>query len=155
MNIKSIYSRYTIAMNSLRDLAPLILRLVLAYGFFEPAWNKLQDVNAIGEWFESIELPAPFLQAWLATLSEALGVVLLALGLGTRIIAIPLIIVMLVAIKTVHWEHGFAASNNGYEIPFYYACMLVCLVFLGAGRFSVDYFFDKKNAIRPPVADKS
>lgn len=145
MSIKTLFDRYSAAMNSLRDLAPLILRLVLAYGFFEPAWNKLQDVNAIGEWFESMELPAPYLQAWLATLSEALGVVLLALGLGTRLVAIPLIIVMLVAIKTVHWEHGFAASDNGYEIPFYYACMLLCLVFLGSGRLSADYLLSKKT----------
>lgn len=145
MSIKTLYDRYSAAMSSLRDLAPLILRVVLGYGFFEPAWNKLQDVNAIGEWFESMELPAPYLQAWLATLTEVLGVVLLVLGLGTRIIAIPLTIVMLVAIKTVHWEHGFAASDNGYEIPFYYTCMLLCLVFLGSGRLSLDYLLSKKT----------
>jgi putative oxidoreductase len=144
MSIKSLYDSYVRVTDGLRDLAPLIFRLVLAYGFFEPAWNKIQDVHAIGEWFESMELPAPYLQAWLATLTECLGVILLAVGLGTRIIAVPLVGVMLVAIKTVHWENGFAAGDNGYEIPFYYICMLLCLVFLGSGRFSLDYLLARR-----------
>jgi len=143
MSIKTVYTNFNTGLDKLKDLSPLILRLLLAYGFLEPAWNKLQDVNAIGEWFASMELPAPYLQAWLATLTECLGVVLLALGLGTRIIAIPLIIVMLVAIKTVHWENGFTAGDNGYEIPFYYILMLLSLVFTGSGKFSLDHLFAK------------
>lgn len=145
MGLKSLYSAYAASLDRMRDLAPLILRLVVAFGFLEPAWNKLQDVHAIGEWFESMELPAPYLQAWLATLTESLGVVLLTIGLGTRLIAIPLIVTMLVAIKTVHWENGFSAGDNGYEIPFYYTCMLACLLFLGSGRISADHLLSKRR----------
>lgn len=145
MNIRETYIDYSKKMEAMNDLAPLILRLVLAYGFMEPAWNKIQDVNSIGEWFESMELPLPYLQAWLASLTECIGVVLLFLGLGTRLITIPLIIVMFVAIKTVHWENGFAAGNNGFEIPLYYALMLVCLIFTGSGKISLDYLLSKKE----------
>ena len=146
MSIKKIYTSYAGLLDKLKDLAPLIFRLLLAYCFFEPAWNKLQDVNAIGDWFASMELPAPHLQAWMATITECLGVILLTLGLGTRVIAIPLIITMLVAIKTVHWENGFAAGNNGFEIPMYYALMLLSLVFTGSGKISIDYLLSKKQA---------
>jgi putative oxidoreductase len=51
---------------------------------------------------------------------------------------------MLVAIKTVHWENGFAAGDNGYEIPLYYMIMLLSLLFTGAGRISVDYLLARK-----------
>jgi len=59
MSVKTLYANYNAGLDKLKDLSPLLLRLLLAYGFFEPAWNKLQDVNGIGEWFASMELPAP------------------------------------------------------------------------------------------------
>jgi putative oxidoreductase len=147
MITKKIYQNYSRSLDKLQDFAPLLLRLILAYGFFEPAWNKIQDVHASGEWFESMELPAPYFQAWLATLTECLGVILLTLGLGTRLIVVPLIITMMVAIKTVHWENGFAASDNGYEIPLYYSLMLLCLLFTGSGKISVDYLIAGKKVV--------
>lgn len=90
-------------------------------------------------------LPAPALNAYMATTVEALGVVLLVLGLGTRIIAIPLIIKMFVAIFTVHWKNGFAAGDNGFQIPFYFVIMLFTLLVNGSGKFSIDYFIRKKG----------
>ena len=69
---------------------------------------------------------------------------LLTVGLGVRIISIPLIITMLVAIKTVHWGNGFEAGENGFEIPLYYILMLVSLIFTGAGKISLDYLLGTK-----------
>jgi putative oxidoreductase len=51
---------------------------------------------------------------------------------------------MIVAIKTVHWENGFNASDNGYEIPVYYMIMLITLFFTGAGKISIDYLIRKQ-----------
>ena len=80
----------------------------------------------------------PTLNAYLAALTETAGFVLLFLGLATRIISIPLMFVMLVAIFTVHIGHGFAAGDNGFEIPLYYLLMLFSLLITGPGRISVD-----------------
>ena len=41
--------------------------------------------------------------------------------------------------------NGFAASENGFEIPLYYMIMLFTLLVIGPGRISVDNFFFKKN----------
>ncbi len=139
-----MYLGYASLLDMLKDLSPLLFRLLLAYSFYEPAKLKLEDVSAVTAWFTDMGLPAPLLQAWLITIIECLGVILLTLGLGTRIIAIPLIIAMVVAIKTVHWENGFAAGDNGYEIPFYYIIMLFSLLFTGGGKISVDYLLTKK-----------
>ena len=119
---------------------------MLAYGFWEPATKKWDDINSIAEWFASLGVPAAKLNAYMAATTEMVGVFLLTLGWGTRLISIPLIITMIVAIKTVHWANGFAAGENGYEIPLYYMLMLFVLITFGPGRISIDYLV-KRNAI--------
>lgn len=140
----NLYKRYVSILNKAQDLPLLFLRLILAYGFWEPAKTKWADINSVAEWFGSIGIFAPKLNAYLAATTEMAGVFLLILGLGTRIICFPLIITMLVAIKTVHWENGFAAGDNGYEIPLYYMLMLITLMCFGSGKISVDYFIRKR-----------
>jgi putative oxidoreductase len=101
-------------------------------------------MNSIIEWFKGMNVPAPALNAYLAATTEAAGVVLLVLGLGTRIVSIPLIVIMLVAIKTVHWSNGFEAGENGFEIPLYYLIMLLLLLIYGPGRISLDKLINRK-----------
>ena len=131
-------------LNSLKDLPPLIFRLILAYGFYEPAIKKMANVNAIAEWFAGMNYPFPTFNAYMATFTETSGFILLFLGLGTRIISIPLSVVMLVAIFTVHIGNGFSAGSNGFEIPFYYLVMLFSLLITGPGKYSIDNLIEKK-----------
>ncbi len=135
----------------LKDLPLLFIRLILAYGFFNPAMMKLKDINSIAEWFGSMGIPMPTLNAYLATGTEILGVILLTLGLFSRIISIPLIITMIVAIVTVHGENGFDAGNNGFEIPLYYMIMLFTLLVYGSGKISLDHLFFKNNEVNNVV----
>ena len=135
-------------LEKLKDLPPLFFRIVLAYGFYGPATMKLKNFGGIVEWFTSLGLPLPKLNAFLATGTETAGFVLIFLGLATRIISIPLMIVMVVAIITVHVGNGFEAGNNGYEIPIYYMLMLFSLLITGPGKYSLDAlitkFYNKK-----------
>lgn len=142
--MKTKYFELTKNLTNLQYFPLLLIRLILAYGFYGPAMEKIKDVGAIAEWFQSMGIPAPTLNAYLATYTELAGVVFLTLGFATRFITIPLIITMLVAIKTVHWQNGFSASDNGYEIPLYYMVMLITLFFSGPGRLSLDYLISKK-----------
>jgi putative oxidoreductase len=130
--------------NHFKDGTLFFVRIVLAYGFYGPATMKWSNINGVAEWFSSMGLPLPTLQAYLAASAELLGVILLPLGLFTRWISIPLIITMIVAIKTVHWDNGFEASNNGFEIPLYYMLMLMVLLSHGAGKISIDHWLRKK-----------
>jgi putative oxidoreductase len=127
-----------------KDLGLLFLRLVLAYGFYGPAMMKLKSFKNTVGFFDGIGIPAPEINAVLATLTETLGFVLLFLGLGIRIITFPLMITMLVAIFFVHWKNGYDVGNNGIEIPLYYLLMLLVLFTQGGGKFSVDYFLRKR-----------
>lgn len=148
--MKKITQSITKIFSSFQDLSLLIVRLILAYGFYGPAIKKISNFDSMVIWFsESLHLPFPWLNAVLATTTEISGVVLLFLGLMTRFISIPMMFVMVVAISTVHWSHGFHASNNGFEIPLYYMIMLFVLITHGPGKYSLDeilfkkYFVDK------------
>lgn len=146
MNTKDKYYKIVDSLSNLKSLPLLLMRLILAIGFFGPAKMKMGNIDGIISWFESINIPMPALNAYLATGTEALGVVLLALGLGTRLISVPLIITMMVAIVTVHLGNGFEAGNNGFEIPLYYMIMLFTLLIYGGGKFSLDYLLRKKQS---------
>jgi uncharacterized membrane protein YphA (DoxX/SURF4 family) len=94
-------------------LAPLALRLYLVPVFWMAGSNKLQSMESTIAWFGNpdwgLGLPLPALLAWLATLTEAFGAVLLLIGLGVRWISLPLMITMLVAAFAVHWQNGWLA----------------------------------------------
>ncbi len=140
----TIYNSFRNKVKLLGDLPPLFFRLILAYGFYGPAMMKLKNVSGIAEWFAGMGMPFPTLNAYMATATETAGFILLFLGLATRIISIPLIVVMLVAIFTVHIGNGFEAGANGFEIPLYYLIMLVSLVITGPGKISLDAIIEKK-----------
>lgn len=146
MKVQQAYREFSRLCEYGKSLSLLLVRFVLAYGFYQPAMVKWQDVPSVAQWFGSLGIPFPFLGAYLASIAEISGVILLALGFLTRLISLPLIIVMIVAIISVHLENGFSAGNNGFEIPLYYLVMLFVLLVHGAGKFSIDQiFFGKKS----------
>ncbi len=142
--MKRLVRLYLEKVKLLGDLPPLLFRLTLAYGFYGTAVSKIKNIEGVTEWFTSLGYPLPALNAYLAAGTESIGVVLLGLGLGTRLIAPPLMFVMLIAITTVHLKNGFSCGDNGFEIPFYFFLMLLSLTVTGAGRASVDYLLAKK-----------
>lgn len=122
-----------------QSISLFLARLTVAYGFYQPAMEKWSDISAVAEWFGSMGFPLPTLNAYMAATTEMLGVILLTLGLFTRLISIPLMVIMVVAISTVHLSHGFSAGDNGFEIPLYYLLFLALFASLGAGKLSLDY----------------
>lgn len=104
----------------LDGLAPLALRLYLVPVFWMAGSQKIAGMENTIEWFGNpdwgLGLPFPSLLAHLAAYTEAVGAVLLLVGLATRWISIPLMVTMLVAIFTVHWGNGWAAiADSGAQ----------------------------------------
>ena len=98
-------------------LAPLALRLYLVPVFLTAGMNKVNGFENVVEWFGNSEwglgLPLPWLMALLATAAEVFGSPMLLLGFGVRWATIPLMVTMIVAIVTVHLEHGWQAVVDG------------------------------------------
>ena len=132
-------------LSNFQSLFLLLARLVIAYGFFDPAINKWNSISDTAAWFESLGIPFPLLNVYISASVETVGVVLLALGLLTRAISLPLIGTMVVAILTVHIGNGFSSGDNGFEIPLYFLLFLGIFASFGPGKFSVDHFLSKKQ----------
>lgn len=98
-------------------LAPLALRLYLAPVFWMAGNKKLADFDSTVHWFGDpdwgLGLPFPGLLAFLAAGTEVLGAILLVIGLGVRWISLPLMVTMVVAAVTVHWQNGWLAIAEG------------------------------------------
>ena len=98
---------------SLDFIAPLFLRLYLAPIFWMAGTQKLASMENTIAWFGNpdwgLGLPFPTLMAYLATFTEIFGAIALVAGLAVRWISIPLMITMIVAAVTVHWENGWLA----------------------------------------------
>ncbi|MDF1875141.1 DoxX family protein [Sulfurimonas sp. SAG-AH-194-I05] len=146
MQCKENYLEFSRISSYGKSFSLLFARLAVAYGFYEPAMMKWNGIENVASWFGGMGIPFPLLNAYMAASVEAAGVVLLAVGLFTRLISFPLIIVMLVAIFMVHLPNGFAAGENGFEIPMYYMMFLLIFFTNGAGAFSLDrLFFGEKS----------
>ena len=106
-------------------LAPLLLRLYLAPIFWMAGTQKINynneagtvDLSATIAWFGNTEwglgLPYPEILAWTVTLVELVGAVFLLFGLATRWACIPLMVTMVVAAVTVHWQYGWLTIATG------------------------------------------
>lgn len=108
-----LYQRLLKLLQPIDGLPALALRLFLVPVFWTAGSNKLLNFSDTVDWFGNADyglgLPFPVIMAALATSAEIGGAILLALGLFTRWISIPLIITMLVAIFTVHLPNGWQA----------------------------------------------
>lgn len=107
---------YTQIMKKLRHadgLPLLLLRLYLAPVMIQAGWNKASNFEDIVSWFGNedygLGLPFPFVMALLATAAELVGGVFLLLGVLTRLVSIPLMVTMIVAMVSVHAENGWLA----------------------------------------------
>jgi putative oxidoreductase len=98
-------------------LGPLALRLYLVPVFWMAGTMKIDGWENTVAWFGNpdwgLGLPFPFLMAFLATGAEVVGAISLLLGLGLRWMCIPLMVTMLVAAVSVHWQYGWLAIASG------------------------------------------
>jgi len=62
-----------------------------------------------------------------------------------------MISVMIVAMITVHWQHGLFATNNGVEVPLLYATTALGLALVGYGHYSVDTLLGITDRWTPAV----
>ena len=124
-----------------------IIRLGLGLILFAHGGQKLfgwfggYGLDGTGSFFESIGHRPGRQMAMLAGLSEAVGGLLLVLGLFTPLAAAMLVGTMIVAAVSVHAPQGLWATNGGYELPLTNALVATGLAFTGAGTWSLDHAF--------------
>ena len=129
------------------SVAFLIVRLILGLGVASHGAQKLLGwfggggLAGTGDFFESLGFRPGKLFALMAGLGEMTGGLLTALGLGGALGPILIVVVMLVAIGSVHYPKGFFNSNGGWELPAANIAASLAVAFHGNGTYSLDHVF--------------
>jgi putative oxidoreductase len=153
--------------DAMKCWAPIPLRFIVGYGFMAHGFAKLMKgpdvfvgiVHALG-------VPAPHLMAWLTIIVELLGGFAVLVGAFVPLVSLPMAVVLLVAIFTVHLPFGFTSIKlmavtaagpqfgpPGYEADLLYLACLAALVAGGSGPFAVDRFLmNRLRRTKPWVA---
>jgi putative oxidoreductase len=140
----------------------VVLRLIVGYGFMAHAFAKLsRGPEAFAAVLHGLGVPNPGLMAWITIAVELLGGFLVLIGAFLSIVSIPLGVVLVVAIVTVHLPYGFSSIKllavtsagpqfgpPGYEVNLLYLACLAALVLGGAGPFSVDRLIARRWSAR-------
>jgi putative oxidoreductase len=134
--------------------APLPLRLIVGVGFIQHGFSKLsKGPGAFAAILHALSVPAPHLMAWLTISTEIGGGLAVVLGALVPLAAIPMAVVLLVAVFTVHLPYGFSSIKligvtaagaqfgpPGYECNLLYLACLAALVMAGPGPLAIDEF---------------
>jgi putative oxidoreductase len=141
----------------------LIIRLYWGWQFCSTGFGKLSHIGKIISFFLSLGIPFPEANAYLAGTTECLGGFLLFLGLGSRVVAIPLIFTMIVAYGTADREAVQSIFSDPDKFtsadPFLFLLTAVIVLLFGPGKISVDALlksvFGKETTEVPRVAISS
>lgn len=139
------------ALGRAADLGPLLLRVGVGLVFAVHGWQKFDGgVANFATTLTDLGVPAPEVVAWLMTIAEGVGGVLLILGLATRLVTLPLIAVMVGAIVLVKVDVGFIVMDAvGAELDTALLAGLLGLLFVGPGRLSVDGAMGAETGVAP------
>lgn len=140
--IDRLYSIFLKTLIVLQSPFLLAVRLVWGWQFLESGLGKLAHIDKVTSFFTELNIPAPSLNAHFNAGLETVGGILLMLGLGSRLISLPLVISMTVAFLTAEHDKFFSFfSDSGTffgadAFPFLMSSLLVLL--FGPGFFSFD-----------------
>jgi putative oxidoreductase len=153
------HSLFSKAVSYLQSPLLLAVRLYWGWQFFQTGLGKLKNIDKVVDFFTSLGIPHPEFTAHFVGGLECVGGALLFLGLGCRLISLPLTVNMLVAYITADREALLSLFSDPAKFyaadpyTFFFAALLI-LVF-GPGKISLDAFIGylwkrRVRAIQPP-----
>lgn len=145
--LRGFYGSLITAGQFIQDFLLLAIRLFWGWSFFQHGLAKLQGIEQTAIYFKQLGIPSPEMSAHLVGGIECVGGGLLMLGLGSRLVALPLMIVMIVAYFTAHSESVRALFSNpslAVQQPAFFFLLASFTVFVfGPGRISLDGLLDR------------
>ncbi|MBK9964981.1 MAG: DoxX family protein [Holophagales bacterium] len=132
-------------------------RIALGWVFVQSGWGKLHDLPRVAEYFVSLGIPAPHIQAPFVASVELAGGLFLLCGLFTRVVSIPLAMTMVVALLTAKRGDIASASDLYGAVEFLYLLGFGFLAAFGAGFLSLDAILVRRffSAASSPPATAS
>jgi putative oxidoreductase len=126
----------------------LVIRLFWGWQFFQTGWGKLTHLEKTTDFFKDLGIPLPALNATMAGATECFGGLLLLIGLGSRLISLPLIVTMIVAYLTADMDavKGIFSDPDAFTsaAPFLFLFSSLLILVFGPGKISVDHLIGRK-----------
>jgi putative oxidoreductase len=126
----------------LRSPFLLVVRVYWGWQFMQTGWGKLHGLDQVAGYFGSLGIPAPRLNAIVASSTELGCGTLIALGLLSRFASPPLVFCMCVAYATAEKESLHATFANADKFtsatPFLFMLAAVIVFVFGPGRLALD-----------------
>jgi putative oxidoreductase len=120
----------------------LVIRLYWGWQFFITGKGKLGDIQKVTGFFQSLGIPFPHLNAYLAGCTECFGGLLLLAGVASRVTTLPLIFTMIIAYITASPDavkNIFSKPDDFVTAdPFLFMLAAIIVFVFGPGLFSVD-----------------
>ncbi len=142
MQLRPLLAKFDSLAACLQSPLLLVIRLYWGLSFVLTGWGKLTHLDKTTEFFASLNLPAPKLNAVMAGSTECLGGALLAAGLFARPAAVPLIFCMSVAYATADREALQAVYSDPDKFvtaaPFLFLLASLLVLAFGPGKLSLD-----------------
>ncbi len=143
---------YHKAQHTLRPWTPLLLRLIVGYGFMAHGYAKFsRGPDQFISILNTVGIPMPYLMGWATIIVQLVGGLCVLLGACVMLWSIPMATILIVAAATVHLPYGFSSVKllsviegraqfgpPGYETDLLYLVCLAALVIGGAGPYSID-----------------
>ena len=126
----------SIGLLVVRGVGGLVMAAHAAQKLF--GWFGGPGLAKTGEFFGYLGFQPGTAFAALASLAELTSGLLVAFGFLGPVGPALMASVMIVALITVHWQHGLFASDNGIEVPLLNITAATALVFTGYGVYSLD-----------------
>jgi len=146
--LANIYSLWVKAVSCLQSPLLLAMRLYWGWQFFVTGRGKLMNLDRTTGFFQSLHIPHPHLNAIMAGCTECFGGLFLLLGLGSRVLTIPLIVTMCVAYLTADPDRVKAIFSDPDKFvtadEFLFMLTAVIVLIFGPGKFSFDWLIAKK-----------
>ncbi len=146
------------------DTAVLVLRVASGLIFIPHGFSKVFGSGGVAMFAQSLPgygIPATL--GYVAAYSELIAGILLIAGLLTRLDALLLAGTMFVAAFVVQLPDALRdpdagrnklfAAIRGIELPLSLFAVMIALLLLGGGRFSIDALFTKTKAAAEAAAD--
>ena len=141
-------SRLLDLLHAGRWLGPLVMRLGFGYFWLETGIAKVQHVQGFAERFAAWGIPFPLLSATISAWTDLVGGALLMLGLFTRLISVPMLINMAVALVLVVSRDISGLDEYVESSELTYILILFWLLLAGPGKASLDTLLARRLGIR-------
>ncbi len=136
------YSLFTRFAATLQSPFLLLVRLYWGFQMMQTGWGKLHNIAKVTEFFTSLGVPLPAVNAPFIVGLEFLGGILIMLGLGSRLIAFLLTCDMLVAFVTADRDALFSVFSDPDKFyaaaPYTFLIAFLIILVFGPGRLAVD-----------------